>query len=42
MCGWYHQKYSREDGPKKVSSIKCPTINTLKQKFDLSGCELNK
>ena len=42
MCGWYHQKYGRDDGPKNVSSIKCPSIKTLMQEYDLTGCELNK
>lgn len=44
MCGWYHENFSREDGPggpNNPPKVVCPTTETLLNKqYDLTGCEI--
>ena len=44
MCGWYHDKFSRYDGPggpNNPKDIVCPTTATLLDtNYVLTGCEV--
>jgi len=40
ICGWYHKEYTREDGPVNAYDVSCPSDKLLKNKYDLTGCEL--
>lgn len=51
MCGWYHETFTRADGPggtdsmgKKLPKVlKCPAKETLFEKtYDTAGCEVYK